>query len=184
MTCVIAIVAGDRTILAGDSFCGEESLSNLCKAPKVYTVGPVGIGISGALRTEQILEKTLRYHLPRKKKITHNWLINDLTEIIRKAMKEPGALTEKDSVSEFTESSYILTFQNTIYLFEGDFGLWSPARNFAAIGLGRGLAVGALAQCEKRGWLQKDPERCALEALEIAADWSTWVRGPFLVIGA
>jgi 20S proteasome alpha/beta subunit len=155
----------------------------VCKAPKVYKVGPVGVGICGNVRSEQILEKTLKYQIPRRKeKITHKWLTNGLTEAVRKAMKKHGSLRDKDGVHEMKDSAYMLTFNGAIYHFDQDFGLWDSARPYSAIGAGRSIAFGSLAQSVKLGLHNDNPKKAVLDALEIASDWSPWVCGPHTII--
>jgi len=182
MTCVVALVTNGKIILGGDSFCGDDSILDICRSPKVYKIGPIGVGLCGNVRSEQILEKTLKYHIPRRQKITHNWLVNNLTESVRKAMKKYGCLYDKDGVHEMKESAYILTFKDRIYHFDEDFGLWDSARPYTAIGAGRSIAFGALAQSIKLGLHNENPEKVVLDALEIASEWSPWVCGPHTVI--
>ena len=171
--------------MGGDSFCGDEEVLNLCKADKVYKVGPVGVGICGWVRSEQIFERTLREQIPDKKQITAEWLRNDLTDLIHDAMKEHGIMNDKDGVHEMKESEYLLAFDGTIYHFDEDFSLWDSRRRVSAIGSGRKFAYGAVAA------LLKDVEgkptthdaiRIVSVALEVCADWSPWVSPPFKVI--
>lgn len=211
MTVVVAVACADGTVvMGGDSFCGDETLLNLCKAHKVYKVGPVGVGICGWVRSEQIFERTLKFFIPEKKHITEDWLRNELTDHIHDAMKEHGILQEKEGIHEMKESSYLLAHNGTIYHFDEDFSLWDSQRPISAIGAGRTLAIGAMSALLRERMRQvshKRLEHLALHnedpgpekevnevidvslarnmvglALEVCADWSPWVCPPFQII--
>jgi len=85
-------------------------------------------------------------------------------------------------VTDLKDLSYILTYDNVIYHLEEDFGLWAPDRNYSAIGIGKEFALGSLATSIEMGYAGENPKDAALLALQAAAEWSPWVRGPFVVI--
>lgn len=184
MTVVVAVACDDGTIfMGGDSFCGDEEILNLCRAPKIYKVGPVGVGLCGLVRSEQVLSRTLKEHIPEKKEITYEWLKNDLADYVHEAMKEHGAIHEKEGWHEMKESAYLLTFDGVIYFFDADFGLWDSRRPIAAIGTGCQFAYGAM----EAMMVDYPGEKPSVEhakkmvevALNVATTWSPWVQGPY-----
>lgn len=191
MTVVVAVACTDGTVvMGGDSFCGDEDVLNLCRADKVYTVGTVGVGICGWVRSEQIFERVLKEYIPDKKQITADWLRNDLTDHIHDAMKEHGIMHDKDGVHEMKESAYLLAFGGTIYHFDEDFSLWDSRRPISAIGAGRKFALGAMGALLSQAPVLDEENRPDVEyarrmvqiALEVSSTWSPWVRPPFKVV--
>lgn len=186
MTCIVALRTTNKTvILGGDSFCGDDEVVNLCRAPKVYKVGPIGVGLCGQVRSEQILEKTLKKVVPEqeeKGELTEEWLVYKLPNIIRKAMKKHGALCEDQGAHQLNDSEYIFAFNGKIYFLDEDFGLWDTQYKYGAIGSGKPFALGALAYASETPQMEENPHRVVQMALEAAAKWSPWVRAPFTMV--
>jgi ATP-dependent protease HslVU (ClpYQ) peptidase subunit len=180
MTCVVAIADGyGKIIMGGDSFCGDQYHLDMCKEPKVYTVGEVGVGIAGSVRAEHIFTRIINDMVPEKKDITKDWIVCELAETIRVAMKEYGCLKEQEGISGMNDSEYLLAHKGSIYYFENDFGVWESSRPYAAIGSGRSAALGSLSTFDMHshhGLTER--EMCEI-ALLVAEQQSPWVRGPF-----
>jgi len=187
MTVVVAVTCNDGTVvMGGDSFCGDEDLVNVCRADKVYLVGPVGVGICGSVRSEQLLDRVLREHIPEKKEISEEWLRNDFTDFLHDAMKEHGSMHDREGTHEMRDSHYIIVFDGVTYYLETDFSLWESRRPLAAIGIGRKIAYGAMgAMLSTLGGELPDvefAENMVRTALAVSAEWSPWVVPPFTVI--
>lgn len=186
MTVVVALRCSDGSVvMGGDSFCGDEDVLDVCLAPKAYMVGPVGVGICGGVRTEQILERTLREVIPEKKDVTAKWLQSDLTDILHETMSDQKVVTSTEGFHSLKDSSYLLVFDGVIYHLEEDFSLWDSRRNFAAIGAGKQFALGALGvQLSRLGRFPDVEEATTMVqwALQTTATWSPWVCSPFITV--
>lgn len=182
MTCVVALRTDDGKIyLGGDSFCGSEDKLDLCVEPKVYMVGPVGVGICGHIRQELILRATLQAEIEEKKVITEEWIKHDLAEAVRSAMRESGTSREQEGMS-LHDSAYLLAHDGVIYYFDSDFGIWISRREYSAIGCGKYYALGSLHTSVRHNRHNDCPEQAVLDALEASATLSPFVAGPMLVI--
>lgn len=186
MTCIVALKTINKTVvLGGDSFCGDDEVANLCHAPKVYKVGPIGVGLCGQVRTEQILERILKKVIPKQEErgeLTEEWLVYKLPNIIRKAMKKHGVLDEEQGTDQLDDSEYIFAFDSKIYFLNKDFGFWDTQHQYGAIGAGKQFALGALAYASETSKVKKSPHQVVQMALEAAATWSPWVRAPFAMV--
>jgi len=190
MTVVVSISCSDGSvILGGDSFCGDSEVSDLCFEDKVYTVGPVGVGICGSVRNEQVLKKALCHYVLEKKEVTEEWIRGDLSEEIREYMKEAGCVGETNGYQEIKDSGFILSFNGKNFFLDDDFGMWESKRSFCAIGAGRHYAYGALSALVLSHYpdLSSRPEpsiaaEFVLKSLQIASVWSPWVSAPFSLV--
>jgi hypothetical protein len=186
MTCVIGVVTEDkRVFLAGDAYCGDDDLSDVCRSPKVFQMGPLGLGISGAVRSEHVLIKTVHHTVNGDPElvIDESWLTYIFPDIIRKEMYEAGAVKDEDGVQKMCDSEYIVAHKGKLYLFDDSFAMCEFRRPYMAIGAGKYLAYGALAYAHKQGHLtSRTAEKTMLSILDCISGWSPAVRPPFTVI--
>lgn len=184
MTVIVAIEAGGKVYMGGDSYCGDaDNLVDLCDVPKVFKIGPLGIGICGSIRTEQILTKTLTKELKKKKNknIDRTWLEEVMNDVVRKALIKGGSVEEKLGRHFMPDgSTFLIALNGELYVFEDDFALWRSARGYGAAGLGETYAKGALHVLSKDARLS--PHEKLLAALEAAANLSSYVRPPYTII--
>lgn len=184
MTVIIALEADGKVYLGGDSYCGDaDNLVDLCDVPKVFRIGPLGIGICGSIRTEQILTKTLKKELKKKKnkKIDRTWLEETMNDIVRIALIKGGSVEEKFGRHFMPDgSTFLIALNGELYVFEDDFALWRSSRGYGAAGLGETYAKGALYVLSKD--LSLTPREKVLCALEAAANLSSYVRPPYTII--
>ena len=178
-----------RTVLAGDSFCGDDSVSDLCAEPKVYTIGPLGVCLAGGIREEQIMSREIRERvnkrLSKAKEITEHWLKVKLVEHIRTALDSHGTLEIKSGVSYFPEASFVLCLHGKSYYFSRDFSLWESTSSYSVIGAGREVASGALYAMHEyiEGLPSVDEaKQMAKIALDACSRWSPWVCPPYTII--
>jgi hypothetical protein len=186
MTCVIGVTTEEgRTFLAGDSFCGDDDISDICKAPKVFQMGPLGFGISGSPRSEHVLIRSVHHllHSDNPPTIDSSWLTYAFPDIIRKDMYEAGAVKEEEGIFKLYESEYIVAHKGKLYCLDDTFAMLEYRRPYMAIGGGKYLAYGALAYAHKQGHLAaKYAEKSLLSILDCVSGWSPVVRPPFTVI--
>jgi hypothetical protein len=194
MTVVVAIACDDGSVvMSGDSFCGDEDIRNLCVAPKVYQVGPIGVGIRGMVRQEQCVEVVIRNAVAAEEEITEDWIKFVLPDKIRNAMKTVGASVEVEGMQQLKDSSYLIAFNGKIFFIEEDFGVWESRRPVAAIGSGRAFAYGAIDallhtyQEPAYNWSDFKPDldealKAASLAMKAAENWCPWVCGPYETI--
>lgn len=188
MTCVISVTGNNGDVfLAGDSFCGDDDLVDLCKSPKVFKVGPLGVGVAGTVRSELVLVRSLYNLIPHSENedITDSWIVHCLPDLVRNDMVEAGidvSREDSDSSESGKEGEYIIVFDGKTYYFDSCFGIYESRHPYVAIGAGKYLAYGALSFAHKQGALSKNPEKTVLSILDSVSVWSPKVRPPFNVI--
>lgn len=170
MTVVIAITTKSKVVLAGDSYCGDEDVRQLCAAPKILTVAPdVGFGLCGSVRSEQALAPALKKLLKRRSSI-ENYIMNRLADDLHSLLRDRGILRDNDGIHSLPDSDYILTHKGKIFYLDEEFAIWEPQHPYAAIGIGRRYALGALAYIhENIGFKSNTIEKQALSVIESVA---------------
>jgi ATP-dependent protease HslVU (ClpYQ) peptidase subunit len=143
MTCVLAYKNDDTVYLASDSAVtnpwGEQTRA---KMPKIFQNGELFFGICGSLRMGQILE--FLYTPPNRScaKNDLEYIISFVIESIRDFFKEYGFSTINNN--EELGGNFFIVYRNEIYEVQSDFSVVVHDRNYASIGSGKDLALGAL----------------------------------------
>lgn len=181
MTVICGIEAGGKVYLGGDSYCGSGDGVDLCDTPKVFKVGPLGIGICGSIRCEQLFVKTLKKRIKDNKKITREWLQDALTNAVREDLSKKGSTEDKFGRQMMPDnSSFLIAFKGELYVFEDDFSLWRSPRGYMAIGAGEAFAKGALEVLAKDNSLS--PAEKLQKALDASVNLCCLVKPPFTII--
>lgn len=183
MTVVVGAVSGDDVWLAGDSYCGDEDILELCTEPKVFAVSnTVALGISGDVRAEILTTKAIKKIIKGKERITQEWLKTDFSLKLHDALKDTGVLKEKNSIHTLEDSSFVLAHAGRLYYLDDNLGLWRPQAPYVAIGSGRSLALGALAYAYQDGDLEEHPKEALKEVLDCVSKHCHYVRPPYTYV--
>lgn len=177
MTCIVGIEADGKVYLGGDSLGSSEHLQQTIPEPKVFENGPFLIGIAGSFRWGQLLEHALIVTPQPGDVDDRKFMVTTFIDAVRKTMLDGGYMAKED---EF-ESAYgdaLVGYRGRLYVLEGTEFHIRRAREYAAVGCGEAVALGALHAT--RGKRPKDRLKIALEA---AAEHVPGVRGPFHFVG-
>lgn len=175
MTCIAGIIDGGRVYIGGDSMgiTGNGALS--MTDPKVFRNGSFLIGVSGTARLTQLLH--YKWSPPQKPDDvdTHRYLSTDVAESIRVCLKENG-YSSVDSNVEAHDGRVLLGYDHGLYQLDGSYAVVRVADEYAAVGSGEEVALGALYATQGKA------PRARIETALKAAVWHTpYVRGPFTV---
>lgn len=183
MTVVIGAVSNGHVWLAGDSYCGDEEISELCVEPKVLRVSStVGLGLCGDVRAEMLITRAVKDILGSKKRITDEWLKTSFSVLLHKRMRDSGVLQENKGIHRLEDSQYVLAHAGKLYYLDSTLALWTPTTAYVAIGAGRSIAMGALAYAHESGDLDADPEATISRVLDCVMRHSHYVRSPYTLL--
>ena len=175
MTVIVGAVVGSTVYLAGDSFCGDENVSDLCLDPKVEKISNrMGIGVAGDIRTEILVKKTLISLFTAKNRITKKYITSELPLKLHEKLKDSQIF-----LNGKVEAEYLLAHSGHIYYVDDSLAVWESQRPYVAIGAAKQIATGSLAYAHFSGLLEKDPELALKTVLDICCEHSPWVRPPY-----
>lgn len=180
MTVIIGLEHDGKVYLGGDSYCGDGDAVDLCDTPKVFKIGPFGIGICGSIKCEQLFADAVELNIKNKKKFDRKWIQSTLTDIVRETMHSKGAFDKNERHMMPDDSMFLIAYDGQLYIFESDFSLWRSKRGYASIGAGSPYARGAMEALVKDKSLT--PEEKVLRSLEAAENLSSFVNGPHTII--
>jgi ATP-dependent protease HslVU (ClpYQ) peptidase subunit len=174
MTCIVGIGHQGRVYIGGDS-AGVAGLSITVRADeKVFTVGPYAMGFTTSFRMGQLLRYRLEPPDPGKTKDLDGFMVTNFVDAVRECMSDGGWLTRNDGQEE--GGTFLVGIRGTLYSIESDFQIGRPSDDYAAVGCGDDLALGALHAT--RG---QSPRERIKTALRAAAHHSAGVTAPFVI---
>jgi ATP-dependent protease HslVU (ClpYQ) peptidase subunit len=176
MTCIIGINDGKKTWIGGDSASSDTHTIHSVHTEKVFKKGKFIIGISGAWEASNVM----RYRFnpsPIKKGVSVDKYMHTIVfDHIRRIFKHAGHLTISSS-NESQNGTILIGIGKHLYLLQSGLSLVDYSNNFEATGSGGAVALGAMAATK-----ELLPEERIMNALEIAAKYTTCVRGPMKVL--
>lgn len=182
MTCVVAIEQDGVVYIGGDSAGVEQWSLSICTRAdeKVFVndTGEFAMGFSGSFRIGQLLRYALTPPEQSLKKDDMAYMVTDFIDAVRTLQRDRGSLKKENEVEEH-EASFIVGYRGKIYVIECDFQVARPVDNFAAIGCGANVALGALYATKNSN---VHPTNRIEIALSAAAEYSAGVRGPFHIV--
>jgi ATP-dependent protease HslVU (ClpYQ) peptidase subunit len=185
MTAVIGILENNKLWLAGDSYTGDSSsdIKSTCSSPKVYSVGPMIVGLCGSPRHEIIFEELLRKEVKKKTTvISHEWIKFKLPQLFRSKCKKNGAIIlDEDKEETMGDSAFLIGFDNIFYYVDCNFSIWPTQNTIVGIGVASSYALGALTALNDT-MSGASPEEKLLKALDISANLSHYVSKPYVIV--
>ena len=177
MTCIVALVQDDVIYVGGDSaaIAGWELCARADE--KVFLNDEFIIGFCGSFRTGQLMRYAF---LPPERPLQKDemaFMVTDFVDAIRTCQRDKGSL-KKEEESESHEASLIVGYSGKIYVIEEDFQVGRPVEDYAAIGSGAQIALGAMFASVS----ERDPIKRLTQALEAAEKFNAGVRGPFVIL--
>lgn len=173
MTCIVAVTDGTRVTMGGDS-AGVSGWDMTVRADeKVFTIGPMVVGFTTSFRMGQLLRYRLKLPDHPDGMADHEYLSTQFVDAVRTCLKE-GGYARVDSNRE-EGGTFLVGYRGAIWQVASDFQVGRSQCEFDACGCGADYAIGALAILKGR------PRQRTERALEVAAQFSAGVRGPFVV---
>lgn len=169
MTCVVAVVTGHKKVLMGaDSLIrgGDDAWSS---EPKIWKAGAgrYGIGYAGDFAWGEMLRYRVRWPT----------LTTDLPKRLKDCIQSAAVRAKLDLNSKRFSGGALVCHAGVIYAIDNALNvLADPTRDYAAIGT-EDIANGVL--YATKNW---NPKRRVLAALEAAAEHSTTVRSPWVLL--
>lgn len=179
MTAVVGLVEDSGKVWVGaDSAASDEMGSlDLRAAAKVFKKGGVVIGGCGSFRAIQLVRYKLSVQ-EHKRGTVEKWMACTFIEALRKCLMDGGHTTKKDN-EELAEGVFLVGHKGHLFTVWGDFQYGESINEYAAVGSGAEVALGAMFARKHGG-----PRARILTALKAASTFRVDVRPPFRVESA
>jgi ATP-dependent protease HslVU (ClpYQ) peptidase subunit len=182
MTCVVALEHKGTIYIGADSAgVDANSLAIVGRADeKVFITddGDYIMGFAGSFRIGQLLRYALVAPDQPGRKDDMAFMVTDFIDAVRAMQHEKGAREKKDEL-ELHEGQFIVGYRGHLYVVECDYQVGRPIDNYAAIGCGADLALGAMYATKM---MEMKPEERLTLALHAAQEFSAGVRAPFVIL--
>ena len=187
MTCIVALSAGNRVFLGGDSAASDEKSGLILQTtdPKVFKVGQFGVGFVDSFRMGQILQYNWTppiYKPTAGYKNLDKFMRTKFVESVKEAYQEHGYGRFGTSAGEDGDEGgiIIIAVQNTgrIFIMDVDYHVAEVDVEYLAEGSGQQVALGSLFSTSTI----KTPRKRVRMALEASSKFIMSVRGPFTII--
>lgn len=184
MTCIVAIKHNDKIYMGGDSLGSTSTFSKTVRLDeKVFINGEMILGFTSSFRMGQILQYVMEAPERPEGISDMKYLVAYWIPALIDTFADAGYRGEKgDYDHEETRigGEFLLGYRGTLYCIEGDFQVGIPEEQYAAIGCGQDLALGAIYAAKQSG--AKDPTKIITVALEAAEKYSAGVQRPFKLL--
>lgn len=179
MTCIVGVVSDSgQVVLAGDSSSVEADSIRVVRAPKVFQLGLEFVfGFAGSFRIGQILQYGFIPPLQKAGQDDMEYLVTDFCDALRLTLEDRGAIIGRNGTDEM-EADLLIGYRGRLYQVDGDFQFTEHKHNYAAIGSGSEVAVGALAASAR----VRSATKRAKMALEASALHCVGVCPPFHLV--
>jgi ATP-dependent protease HslVU (ClpYQ) peptidase subunit len=174
MTCIVAVRKENTIILGGDSAASGNNRIVSRKDKKVFKRRGIAFGFAGSFRIGQLIKYSLK--IPKRPNHMYNeeYVFNCLIGEIVKLLKV-NKLVKKNQM----DCNILIGYGNQIYKVDADFQIEIADDEYAAIGDGGDIALGALYALKDSAFT---PEEKAQKALEASARYCTTVSAPFYYV--
>jgi len=182
MTCIVGLEHEGSVYIAGDS-AGVDSndLSIVSRADeKVFLTDASDfvMGFCGSFRVGQLLRYALTTPEQSAKKDDMAYMVTDFIDAVRTMQKDKGSLKKENELEEH-DGGFLVGYKGKLYIIESDFQVGRPHGNYAAMGCGAQIALGALYATRNS---KMKPEERVMLAMSAAAEYSAGVRAPFNIV--
>lgn len=182
MTCIVGLEHEGAIYIGGDSAGVETGSLAICGRAdeKVFVTdsGEMAMGFCGSFRIGQLLRYALVLPPQKVGQDDMAYLVTDFIDAVRNMQRDKGSLKKENEVEEH-DAGFLVGFNGKLYVIESDFQVGRPIENYAAVGCGAQIALGALYATQQMNMLPEDRVRLALAA---AAEYSAGVRAPFHIV--
>jgi ATP-dependent protease HslVU (ClpYQ) peptidase subunit len=182
MTCIVGIEDKGVVYVGGDSAGIDPSSLAICGRAdeKVFVTddGEFAMGFAGSFRIGQLLRYALTPPDQGSKKDDMAYMVTDFIDAVRAMQKDKGSMKKENELEEH-DAAFIVGYRGKLYVVESDYQVGRPIENYAAVGCGSQIALGALYATRNSGM---SPEERITMALQSAVEYSAGVRLPFHIV--
>ncbi len=179
MTAIVGYLDKDGVYIGGDSAAiSQDDLSfNLRKDTKVFKKDNFIIGFSTSFRMGQLLMYKLRIPAHPKGMDTHQYMATLFIDAIKKCFDDNGytEMTTGDG------GCIMVGYNGCLFTILPDYQVSQARENYAALGCGELIAVGAMHVITSTGLFEKEPEKRIELALNATVAHSMGVKPPFTI---
>lgn len=179
MSCVVGLINGNTVYLGADS--GTFSGWHACvrKDPKVFIRGQMAIGCVGSPRVNNLLRYQLDLPEHPEGMGAKEYLVRYFVESVRSCLKDGGCVKKDNEVEEVSGySALLIGYHGRLFEIDADYQVGEPDSPFYAIGCGAPWALG----CMTAMWDGYNPEYALEKSLEVAKQWCSGVREPWVIV--
>lgn len=182
MSCVIGFESNGVIYMGADSAgIDSSSLSISTRVDEKVFVAETNdfiMGFAGSFRVGQLLRYASDLPEQSNKKDDMAYMVTDFVDSIKNAQRDHGAL-RRDSEIEEHDAEFLVGYKGKLYIIESDFQVCRPIENYAAIGSGAQVALGALYALRDSSISPQNKIQLALNA---ASEYCAGVRPPFVIL--
>jgi len=184
MTIIIGIRHEGDVWMGADSFLGTDSYLYHVKEPKIFRAhvlngGPMLIGASGGSRAGFLVRSMLPPEHPEGVD-AHTYIAEFFVNALRERYQKAGYL-ETENGSEKNEAILMVGYQGGLFVVWYNFQVDEYAEDYAAIGSGMDIALGAMGMLESITHDSTVPDRIRI-VLEVCEHHNPYVRRPFTIM--
>jgi hypothetical protein len=183
MTAIVALIDEGKVFMGGDAAIVTRGWGcSTITTPKIFKKGKALIGVSGMLRTNQIIKQSdldFPDAFQEDPDMLLSYLIDDVVPLLRKLLSENGLLIKNEDDNDSMKSNILIGLCGRLFTVTSDFAIQETLYKFEAIGGGDEVAMGSLFSTEGTG---KHPANRILLALRAAQAFHADVREPFTIL--
>ena len=180
MTCIVGLVAKDKVWMGGDSCASDPAEKVIRKDPKVFINGEFLLGYAGSYRFGQLLRFKFTPPGQKEGQDDFEYLVTDWVDALRTVCKDAGLTKIEDNEETRPDCSALIGFKGKLYVLDSDLQVGEPSSNYYSIGIGAGIALGALFAIKaSSSMVAKKQIQLSLEA---AATYAVGVEAPFVIL--
>lgn len=182
MTCIVGLEHEGSVYIGGDSAGVEAWSLEICtRADEKVFINETGefiMGFAGSFRIGQLLRYALVPPDQPSKKDDMAYMVTDFIDAVRAMQRDKGTMKKENELEEH-DAAFLVGYNGKLYVIESDFQVGRPIEDYAAVGCGAQIALGAM--YATRG-SQLTPEERITLALQAATEYSAGVRPPFHIL--
>ncbi|MFF7067315.1 hypothetical protein [Streptomyces pseudovenezuelae] len=175
MTVIVGLVHRKRVHLAGDSAGVAGYQLTIRRDPKVFTNGPYAFGFTSSFRMGQLLHHA--FQPPHPEGDLDRFMATTFINAVRTCLKD-GGWARKDAEQE-QAGTFLVGIHGRLFTIDSDYQVGEPADQYAAVGCGDELALGAL---HATADLDLTPRQRLTAALRAADHHSAGVAAPYAFV--
>ena len=174
MTAIAGLIHEGRVLLGSDSAASGGWNIEIRRDAKVFRSGRYVMGFTTSFRMGQILRWSLEPPQPPGNGQLERFMCTTWVDAVREALKA-GGWAKRDAEQE-TGGEFLVGVSGRLFTVYADYQVGEVAAEYAAVGSGEQLALGAFAATEG---MRLSPKRRVSLALSAAERHISSVRGPF-----
>lgn len=182
MTCIVGLEHEGSVYVGGDSAGVNVDTLSVCGRAdeKVFLTESedMAMGFCGSFRIGQLLRYALLVPPQKVGQDDMAYMVTDFIDAVRTMQKEKGSMKKENELEEH-ESAFIVGYNGHLYVVEQDFQVGRPIENYASVGCGSDIALGAMYATRN---VRMSPEERIKLALQAAVEYSGGVRPPFHIV--